>query len=337
MKLSICLFSAILFPLAANAASQCTAFPAAKEISTSAVDVDANRMPASRLVAVPALPEGTIRPFTVDETEALPALAALGADGRALLRLGPPVDGVQGVFARKDDRYQVYYVLPGGKRLIRGELYDLDGTNETVALLRSVPGALPTVDLTGRKDPASTDHAAPLLLARGYGGSTGKTGAPHVWMAIDPFCGPSVTALRALTPLVDAGKLRLTLLPLSINDHEDKGNSTRAAQALLSLPPGEVVAGWNRIIDRWAHAQGAAEMEKLWSSDWQMVARGPQAPPATEAGANAPLHLNANMAIARDLEVKGTPTLFWLDRNGHIQRSQGLPADLDQMVQGAAP
>ncbi|GBQ21406.1 hypothetical protein AA12717_0872 [Gluconacetobacter sacchari DSM 12717] len=289
---------------------------------------------------MPPLPPGTVRPFTTEEISALPALAALASDGRILWRLGPPVDGLQGVFARKGDRYQVYYLVLGGKHLVRGELYDLDGTNETLALLRSVPGALPTVRIgrdSGVDGGPSAGTAPSLLLAKAYGGSMGTPGAPHVWMMIDPFCGPSVLALRALTPLVEAGKLRLTLLPVSLNDYEDKGSSTRVAQLLLSLPPGEVAGAWNRIIDRWSHTQGTVETDRLWASDWAALVLAGRTTPAGEDRTNASLHLDANTSIANDLGVKGTPTLFWVDRNGHTQQSAGVPADINGMVAEARP
>lgn len=339
MKFRICLISGLFLPIAAHAASQCAAPPPAVDSLPLSQAAAANRAAPVRIVPVAPLPPGTVRPFTAEEISALPALAALAADGRTLWRLGPPVDGLQGVFARKGDRYQVYYLLLGGKHLVRGELYDLAGTNETLALLRSVPGALPTVKI-GRDGVGGEPSVAPppsLLLTKAYGGSMGTPGAPHVWMMIDPFCGPSVMALRALTPVIEAGKLRLTLLPIAFNDYEDKGSSTRVAQLLLSLPPGEVAGAWNRIIDRWSHTQGAVETDRLWASDWASLVLAGRTMPAGEDRTNASLHLDANMAIAHDLGVKGTPTLFWVDRNGHTQQSAGVPTENDATLAEARP
>ena len=53
-------------------------------------------------------------------------------------------------------------------------------------------------------------------------------------MIIDPYCSYSVRAFDALRPYVKAGRIQLAVVPISILDYEDNGQSTPAAQSLLS-------------------------------------------------------------------------------------------------------
>ncbi|MGC9272158.1 hypothetical protein, partial [Acidiphilium sp.] len=133
----------------------------------------------------------------------------------------------------------------------------------------------------------STDH-----------GTVGPANAPHLWMLIDPMCIHSIHAMQALAPYVNAGKLRLSVIPLSILDYEDKGESTVKAKVMVSRPPTRMVADW---IDK-----GLPET----------------------ASAGAAGRLARNMAVARYIGLTGTPTLLWHARDGLIGRSNGNPGDL---------
>ncbi len=142
----------------------------------------------------------------------------------------------------------------------------------------------------------STDH-----------GTVGPANAPHLWMLIDPMCIHSIHAMQALAPYVNAGKLRLSVIPLSILDYEDKGESTVKAKVMVSRPPTRMVADW---IDK-----GLPET----------------------AVAGAANRLARNMAVARYIGLTGTPTLLWHARDGLIGRSNGNPGDLAAVIASIQP
>ncbi|SIR30103.1 MULTISPECIES: hypothetical protein [Acidiphilium] len=142
----------------------------------------------------------------------------------------------------------------------------------------------------------STDH-----------GTVGLAGAPHLWMLIDPMCIHSIHAMQALAPFVNAGKLRLSVIPLSILDYEDKGESTVKAQVMASRAPATMVADW---IDK-----GLPET----------------------ASAGAAGKLARNMAVARYIGLTGTPTLLWHARDGLIGRSNGNPGDVATIIASIQP
>lgn len=142
----------------------------------------------------------------------------------------------------------------------------------------------------------STDH-----------GTVGPANAPHLWMLIDPMCIHSIHAMQALAPYVNAGKLRLSVIPLSILDYEDKGESTLKAKVMVSRAPTRMVADW---IDKGL-------------------------PETASAGATA--RLARNMAVAHDIGLTGTPTLLWHTRDGLIGRSDGDPGDLAAIIASLPP
>jgi protein-disulfide isomerase len=111
-------------------------------------------------------------------------------------------------------------------------------------------------------------------------GTIGLASAPHLFMLVDPQCIYSVRALQQLQPYVSAGRLQVSVIPLSVLDHEDQGQSTRSALALLSQPAGELVSAW--------HAG---------------TVNGLPSPEAAE-------RLRANTAIAQAIGLKGTPTFI---------------------------
>jgi thiol:disulfide interchange protein DsbG len=121
-------------------------------------------------------------------------------------------------------------------------------------------------------------------------------------MLIDPQCIYSVRALQMLQPYVASGRLQVLVIPLSVLDHEDQGQSTRSALALLSKPADQLVSAWR--------AGNTNE---------------PAAPDAAE-------RLRANMAIAQAIGLKGTPTFIWRKPDGTEGRTDGIPMSMDALV-----
>jgi thiol:disulfide interchange protein DsbG len=159
--------------------------------------------------------------------------------------------------------------------------------------------------VVGDADPAKPGGAAVAalpLVQKAIAGTVGVATAPHLWMLIDPQCIYSVRAFQMLQPYVSSGRLQLSVIPLSVLDYEDKGQSTRSALALLSNPSEQIVSSWQ-----------AGKTE------------GPSAPAAAD-------HLRVNMAISNAIPLQGTPTFVWRKSDGTEGRMDGLPTNVEALV-----
>jgi len=133
-------------------------------------------------------------------------------------------------------------------------------------------------------------------------GTVGQSSAPHLWMLIDPQCIYSVRALQQLQSYIASGRLQVSVIPVSVLDPEDGGQSTRSALALLSRPAGELVSAWQ-----------AGNVTGTPSPD-------------------APDRLRANLAIAEAIHLQGTPTFIWRKPDGTEGRLDGIPTSVEELV-----
>jgi len=224
----------------------------------------------------------------------------------------PSQHGLRGFFLHNGAHYQVFYASPDSKRVIPGVMWDVAGKNITQDQIASIPGTVPTVTIGGDTPLGATGASAatPIpggaaLLAVAQGtthGSIGNASAPELWMFIDPQCSFSVRAMQQLEPSIAAGKVRLNVIPLSFLDAEDSGMSTRNALSLVSEPGDRMVTAWKT-----GRATGAA---------------------SPDAGAR----LNANMAAAASIQLKGTPTFVWRKTDGTVGRLDGMPPDVNALI-----
>jgi thiol:disulfide interchange protein DsbG len=216
--------------------------------------------------------------------------------------------GLAGLFVRSGTQFQVFYVTPDSERVIPGVMWDAAGKDVTRDQIAHVPGAIPTV-VVGQIAPAKTNTipearaiAALPLVQKANDGTIGSALAPHLWMLIDPQCVYSVRAYQMLHPFVAAGKVQLSVIPLALLDYEDKGQSTKSALALLSKPAGQLVSAWQT---------GSVN--------------DPPIPAATA-------RLQANMAIAQAIGLRGTPTFIWEKRDGTEGRLDGVPTSVAALI-----
>src|SRR6516165_8277110 len=214
--------------------------------------------------------------------------------------------GLSGYFVRSGPQFQVFYATPDGERLIPGVLWDAAGKDLTRRQVVHIPGAIPTV-VVGDTEPGQSNSAAvgvaalPLVQKASFG-TIGQASAPRLFMLIDPQCIYSVRALQMLQPYVASGRLQVSVIPLSVLDHEDRGQSTRSALALLSKPADQLVSAWQ-----------AGNI------------KDPSNPEAAS-------RLRANMAIAQAIGLKGTPTFIWRKPDGTEGRIDGIPMSVDALV-----
>lgn len=210
--------------------------------------------------------------------------------------------GLRGYFVRSGQQFQVFYATPDGSGLIPGVMWDASGKDVTRQQVAQIPGAVPTIEV-GAADgqPVGDNQALPLIEKATYG-TTGASTAPKVFMFMDPQCIYSIRAYQELQPYVQSGRLQIAIIPLSVLDYEDQGQSTRSALALLSDPPTQIAAAW----------QAGGETN---TPD-----------PAAEA------RLANNMAIAHAVGLKGTPMFWWQKADGSAAHFDGVPTDAASFV-----
>ncbi len=224
-------------------------------------------------------------------------------------------DGFDGLFVRSGAQFQVFYASPDGQVVIPGILRDANGKDVTREQVANIPGAVPTVEVSGNTGPTPAAAAATgspeatvagaevlAVVQKADYGSIGPASAPQVFELVDPQCIYSVRAFQQLRAFAQAGKIRLSIVPLSILDYEDHGQSTRSALALLSKPTDQIVPAWQS---------------------------GDVGGPVTPQGAAL---LKRNMAIASAVGVKGTPTFIWRKPDGSVGRIDGVPMDIGALV-----
>ena len=210
---------------------------------------------------------------------------------------------------RSGAQFQVFYIAPDKDRVIPGVMWDAAGKDLTRDQVANVPGAIPTVVVGdvpvaqgGSSQPPVTGASALPLLEKASYGTVGAASAPHLWMLIDPQCIYSVRAYQMLHPFIEAGKVQLSIVPLSVLDYEDKGQSTKSALALLSKPADQIAAAWQ--------------------------AGSVNDPPVVAAAGR----LQANMAIAQAIGLQGTPTLVWRKADGTEGRVDGVPTNVEALI-----
>jgi hypothetical protein len=214
--------------------------------------------------------------------------------------------GLSGFFVRNGPQFQVFYVTPDNERLIPGVMWDAAGKDLTRQQVAHIPGAIPTV-VVGDGEPGQSSSSAaavaalPLVQKASFG-TIGQPSAPRLFMLIDPQCVYSVRALQMLQPYLAAGRLQVSVIPLSVLDNEDQGQSSRSALALLSKPADQLVSAWQ--------AGNINEPSSLEAAE----------------------RLRANMAIAQAIGLKGTPTFIWRKRDGTEGRIDGIPMSMDALV-----
>jgi hypothetical protein len=214
--------------------------------------------------------------------------------------------GLRGFFVRSGPQFQVFYATPDNERLIPGVMWDAAGKDLTRQQVAHIPGAIPTVVVGGAEPGQSNSTGASVaalpLVRKAFLGAIGQASAPRLFMLIDPQCIYSVRTLQMLQPYVANGRLQVAVIPLSVLDHDDQGQSTRSALALLSKPADQLVSAWQAGSVNDAPSPGAAE------------------------------RLRANMAIAQAIGLKGTPTFIWRKPDGTEGRIDGVPTSMDALV-----
>jgi protein-disulfide isomerase len=215
------------------------------------------------------------------------------------------IHGLRGLYLRNGQEFQVLYVTPDGRSTIAGVMWDATGKNLTRDQVSKIDGAVPTmvVEKEGSKTLEVAAKADALLgVEHTAFGANGDPAAPRLWMIVDPYCSYSVRAFDELKPYVAAGRIQLAIVPISILDYETNGQSTPAAESLLSRDPA-------RMAEAWDHQSFRA--------------------PASQ---EAPALLQKNNRIAEEIGLKGTPTLVWRKSDGTAGEIDGIPKSWEALI-----
>jgi len=222
--------------------------------------------------------------------------------------------GFAGYFVLSGQQFQVFYASPDNVVVVPGILRDAQGKNLTRDQVAKIPGATPTVEVSNGAAPtagqaAPSSDAAPQANAATLAAvekadyaTLGPALAPQLFMLVDPQCIYSVRSYQILRGYAQSGKIRLSVVPLSVLDYEDHGQSTKSALALLSKPADQLLTAW-QFGD----------------------VGGPVSPDAAS-------RLKQNMAIADAIGLKGTPTFIWRKSDGTVERIDGVPTDIGALV-----
>ena len=286
--------------------------------------------------AAPAV-AGPYQVIGSDRIARVPALRRLASQGAQLFDLG--VDhALTSVFARNGNTFQVYFLAPDGQAAVGGIMWDAAGKNLTRPKVELIDGVIPTVTIGSpafapTPPPVQTAAAANPSLPRApvdvletvektAFGTAGLSTAPRVYMLVDPLCSYSVRAMDQLASNVTAGKVELALVPVSILDYEDRGQSTPAARVLLTVPANTMVEAWRKQTNK------APLKPDLASAGLLNLNSAPLPLPSVESAGL----LERNMAALQELNLRGTPTFVWRKPDGGTGIQEGMPANIDAFV-----
>jgi hypothetical protein len=118
--------------------------------------------------------------------------------------------------------------------------------------------------------------------------TVGAAGKPDLIMIADPNCPYCHASWSLLAPLVQAGKIDLTVILVDV-----LSGSKKKALNLLANP---------NIGGAWLAGQGSEEGIPV------------DAPPPTANMKTAAFYLSANESFAQNVKLSGTPTVLWVAR-----------------------
>jgi thiol:disulfide interchange protein DsbG len=213
-----------------------------------------------------------------------------------------PVHGLEAYFVRSGSVFQVFYATPDRLKVVPGVVWDASGKNLTKAEIQNIPGAVPTVVVNGPDGAQAAPADVLSMIQNATAGTIGNNPARHVYMLIDPQCIYSVRAFQMLKPFADENHIEISVIPLTILDGEDGGQSTRSAMALLSDPPDQIVGAWETGSETNLPSDTAAEK------------------------------LKNNMLIAQAIGLKATPTFLWRKADGSEGQLVGVPQDVQALI-----
>lgn len=195
--------------------------------------------------------------------------------------------GFEGFVASYQGRELPVYVLPDGKHIVIGSLFDLGGHDLTSPAMQKVAGNSPG------------DAQWKALESSSWFAEGNPQAKRIVYVFEDTRCPFCHQLWQKSQPYLKKGKLQVRTILVGVIAPE---SLPEAANILDSKDP---AAAWNKNE---AHF-------------------GKNPPPANNASAASIAKVRANTALMQRLGIMGTPGVAWKDTQGRIHVSQGMPRD----------
>jgi thiol:disulfide interchange protein DsbG len=242
--------------------------------------------------------------------------------------------GLHGWFVVKGKEVQTVYTTPDNRFVLLGTLLDASGGNisqkqihdlsmthpDLVAMLQpdgAPPAANPPAAAAAEDEKPIEDNKNPKAAAseklyvdlqKATGLTFGADAAPRLMMVMDVNCPFCHRTFKALQPLVDAGKLRLTLVPI-----QALGPKSAAMAAI-----------WLALKDPYD------AFKKQADGDAAALTTGTPDPKLAAA-------VYANTQLIRKWGIDQIPYLFYRGKNGKIRMIIGEPKDVQTVMDDIAP
>ena len=288
--------------------------------------------PAPPAVSEPA----PIAQPTVPDTSNIMFIQNLRKIGATVYYLGQDL-GLNGWFVVKDGQVQIIYTTPDQKAVMIGALLSAEGANisqQQVMLLANSnpeiqkiikgsaavtaqgPKPAPTTSAP-QAAPVNTTPNAPAVsdeavqpsqkffdaLKKTANVTFGKDTAPELLMIMDVNCPHCHRAWSAMQPLVDGGKLRVTMIPIAALGAQSQ---SEAANWLTKKDP---YVAWKK------HVAGDDKIFKV----------GVQEPEKENA-------VFENTKLVQKWGVDQTPYILYYGKNGKVRLIIGEPKSIDDIM-----
>lgn len=244
------------------------------------------------LSALAALFAGSTAAFAAPTVpQPLESLVQLGA--ARIARMFPAPDGLQGYLVEQHGQYEVLYGLHG--YLLVGGLISPKGINLTQTLYQQYAPK------------PNTKNVAVAVGRDAHVVREGK-GGPRVIVFFDPNCSFCHKLYESFAPLVQAGRLRVTYVPVGFLKPSSAG---KAAAILTAHDPAAALAYDEAHFNVGIEEGGITPVK---------------APPMVAAALKQHLH------EMQQLQSDGTPTLLYRTRAGRWAVTMGVPPNMSAFL-----
>lgn len=307
--------------------------------SLAAKDTVVPLAPAPSPVAAPA--EQKQAEAKVPDTSNIMFIQNLRKIGATIYYLGQDL-GLNGWFVVKDGQVQIIYTTPDQKAVMVGALLSAEGANisqqQVMLLSNSNPeiqkiiknsAAMtgqapkppqPTMPPKAEAQPAPAQAVQPTpsataddaispsqkffqVLAKSANVTFGKDTAPQLIMIMDVNCPHCHKAWLALQPMVEAGKLRVTMIPIGALG---PASELQAANWLSNKDP---IESWKK------HVAGDENIFKTETPSAQKVST-----------------VHDNTELVQKWGVDQTPYILYHGKNGKVRLVIGEPKSIDDIM-----
>lgn len=258
--------------------------------ATSALGEPATPSEPESEITVQEVPAAAVKPVPVD-TEGLPA-AVKNLEQHDVQIVGEfqTPGGLKAYAGIAQQQSLAIYLTPDGKHVIIGTMMDEEGSDVTQAALTEATVAPWT---------ASTWDA----LSKSHWVADGSDDAEHIiYMFTDPNCPFCHKFWQQARPWIEDGKVQIRHILVGV---------------LTQSSPGKAAA----ILQADDPAQALNDHENAGPDDGIS--------PLDSIPADIASGLERNVQLMEQLQVQGTPGIFYFDQNGALQIQRGAPLDKD--------